>query len=159
MGHIFQSEHCPIMPVMQKASRSTTDAPSSCSIPPPTPALPGPSTAASAVQTRPDPEATRAVEVEDNSAQPPPLHAYPHCHTRFLTATGLERHLSTHGHKAQADGQLVRAAKIPKLDTVPVMLNKPCQPIDAPSKSFRCPLLSRTFVQRASGYEATFLYL
>ena len=28
--------------------------------------------------------------------------------------------------------QRVRAAKIPKFDTVPVMLNKPCQPIEAP---------------------------
>ena len=65
-------------------------------------------------------------------------------------------------------GKVVRAAKIPKLDTVPVMLNKPCQHIDAPSKSFRCPLcletvgpqsLSRSFVQRTSGCEATFLCL
>ena len=145
----FQPEYFPIMPIMQKASRSTTDAPSSCSIPPPIPALPGPPTAASAVQTRPDPEATRAIEVDDNTAQPPPLHACPHCHTRFLTATGLERHLSTHGHDVQADGQLVRAAKIPKLDTVPIMLNKPCQPIDAPSKSFRCPLCLETVGRKA----------
>ena len=33
MGYTFQPEHFPIMPVMQKASRSTTDASSSKSIP------------------------------------------------------------------------------------------------------------------------------
>ena len=40
--------------------------------------------------------------------------------------------MSTHGHEVQADGNLVRAAKIPKLDTVPAMLTKPCQVIETP---------------------------
>ena len=48
--------------------------------------------------------------------------------------------MSTHGHEVQADGNLVRAAKIPKLDTVPAMLTKPSQVIVTPSKSFKCPL-------------------
>ena len=41
MGYTFQPEHFSIMPVMQKASRTSPEAPSSCSIPPPTTALPG----------------------------------------------------------------------------------------------------------------------
>ena len=149
MGYTFQPEHFPIMPVMQKASRTATDAPSSITIPPPTPATTGSPTAAPAVQTRPDPIATRAIEVDESHASTIPLHSCPHCHTRFLTATGLERHLSTHGHEVQADGQLVRVAKIPKLDTVPVMLNKPCQPFEDPSKSFQCPLCLETVGRKA----------
>ena len=148
MGHTFQPEHFPIMPVMQKASRSTTDASSSISIPPPPSAMPGPSTAAPAVQSRLEPDDTRAIEVDDH-APSPPLHACPHCHTRFLTATGLEKYLLTHGHEVQADGQIVRAAKIPKLDTVPNMLNKLCQHIDAPSKSYQCPLCLETVGRKA----------
>ena len=136
------------MPVMQTASRTATDAPSSISLPPPSPAMPGPPTAAPAVQTRPDPDTTRAVEVDDH-APSPPLHACPHCYTRFLTATGIERHLPTHGHEVQADGQLVRAAKIPKFDTVPVMLNKPCQHVEAPSRTFQCPLGLETVGRKA----------
>ena len=149
MGHTFQPEHFPIMPVMQKASRTAITEPSSISIAPPTPAPPGSLAAASAVQTRPDPITPRAIEVDESHASTPPLHACPHCHTRFLIATGLERHLSTHGHEVQADGQLVRAAKIPKLDTIPIMLNKPCQPIEAPSKSFPCPLCLETVGRKA----------
>ena len=147
MGLIFQPEHFPIMPVMQKASRSATDASSSISIPPPPSAMPGPPTAVPAMQTRPEPDDTRAVEVDDH-APSPPLYACPHYHTRFLTATGLEKHLSTHGHEIQADGQIVRAAKIPKLDTIPTMLNESCQHVDAPSKSFQCPLGLETVVKR-----------
>ena len=114
------------MPVIQKASRTGTTEPGSISIPPPTP-----------VPTRPEPSVPRAIAVDESHASPTPLHACPRCHTRFLTATGLEGHTSTHGHEVQADGNLVRAAKIPKLDTVPAMLTKPCQVIETPSKSFR----------------------
>ena len=140
MGHTFQPEHFPIMPVMQKVSRTGTTEPSSISIPPPTPAQPGSNAASSTMPTRPDPPVHRAIAVEESHDSPSPLHACPHCHTSFLTATGLERHMSTHGHEVQADDNLVRAAKIPKLDTVPAMLAKPSQVIVTPSKSFKCPL-------------------
>ena len=39
-----------------------------------------------------------------------------------------------------SDGQVVRASKIPKLDTAPAMLNKPQQAIPDPLKVFQCPL-------------------
>ena len=120
-----------------EASRTGTTEPSSISIPPPTPAQPGSNAASSSTPTRPEPPVPRAIAVDESHASPTPLHACPHCHTRFLTATGLERHMSTHGHEVQADGNLVRAAKIPKLDTVPAMLTKLCQVIETPSKSFR----------------------
>ena len=73
----------------------------------------------------PDPLVYRAIAIDESHTSPSPLHVCPYCHPRFLTATGLERHMSTHGHEVQVDGNLVRAAKIPKLDTVPAMLTKP----------------------------------
>ena len=77
MGHTFQPEHFPIMPVMQKYRT----APSSISIPPPTPAQPGSNAASSSTPTRPDPPVHRAIAVDESHASPSPLHACPHCHT------------------------------------------------------------------------------
>ena len=54
MGYIFEPEYFPIMPVMQKASRPLADAPRSCSIPPPTPALLGIRSDDPTLQTRPE---------------------------------------------------------------------------------------------------------
>ena len=140
MGYTFQPEHFPIMPVMQKASRISTEAPSSCSIPPPSTALPGAQDEAHPMQSRPDREDAQPMVVDDISPQSPPLLACPHCHTRFLTATGLDKHVATHRHEVQADGQITRVAKIPRVDTVQIMLSKPSQQIEAPSKTFQCPL-------------------
>lgn len=131
-----------------------------------TPAPPGSLAAASAVQTRPDPITPRAIEVDESHASTPPLHACPHCHTRFLIATGLERHLSTHGHEVQADGQLVRTAKIPKFDTVPGYVEQALPDNRGPFKVLSMPIvfgngrpqsLSQSSVQGASGWETTVL--
>ena len=149
MEYTFQADHFPIMPVMQKAARPSADTPSSCSIPPPTQALPGIRPDDHTSQTRLELDATHPMIVDETSPQPTPLHACPHCQTRFLIATGLEKPVSTHGHELQADGQLVRAAKIPKFDTVPIMLNKPFQHIEAPSKSFQCPHCLETVGRKA----------
>ena len=166
MGHTFQPEHFPIMPVMQKASRTDTTEFSSISIPPPTPAQPGSHATISAVQTRPNPPVPRAIEVNESHTSTTPLHACPHCHTRFLTATSLERHMSTHGHEVQADGQLVRAAKIPKFDTVPGYVEQALPDNRGPFKVLSMPIvfgngrpqsLSQSSVQGASGWETTVL--
>ena len=100
-------------------------------------------------QSRPDREDAQPMVVDATSSQPPPLYACPHCQTRFLTATGLDKHVATHGHEVQADGQTIRAAKIPRVDTVQIMLSKPSQQIGAASKTFQCPLCQDTVGRKA----------
>ena len=100
-------------------------------------------------QSRPDREDAQPMVVDATNSQPPPLYACPHCQTRFLTATGLDKHVATHGHEVQADGQTIRAAKIPRVDTVQIMLSKPSQQIGAASKTFQCPLCQDTVGRKA----------
>lgn len=138
MGYTFQAEHCPIIPAMMKASRATTNGSSHRPIPSISQPVPGDHFGLDSTLPRPESAPVDAIGADDGGNNCTPLHACPHYQTRFLTAPGLEKHLPT--HDLTTDGPLVRAAKIPKLDTVTAMLHKPASVIVAPSKSYQCPI-------------------
>ena len=69
---------------------------------------------------------------------PPFLFASTVIYSSFLTSTGLEKYMQSHGPDAAIDDpELVRATKVPRVDTV---LNRTPADIPTPPKAFTCPL-------------------
>ena len=145
LGHTFQPEFFPIMPVMMKASRNTVSNAStqSRSIPADPPQQPsGELQVSPHCQTRPaQPQATVAEAMEVSPSQKPIISVCPQCHSSFLISTGLDKHMQSHDHEAAADDHVVpRVSKVPRLDTVQAVLTRTPADIPIPPKTFICSL-------------------
>lgn len=133
-------DYFPVMPVMMKASRSTGTVGSAqhCTIPPNndrsvtgSPALEAQQSSGLEQDLTVDP-----VGPSQASGSVPAMHDYPQCHTKFLTLVVLEKHLMTYDHMQNADGPVVRLSKLPKLDIVQSMMQRPPQALPDPIKTF-----------------------
>ena len=145
LGYTFQPEHFPVMPVMMKASRDNpmNASPQSRSIPAaPSPHSPGAHQVIVATPVRPAAPSVGDALVDVATHKPKQtIFVCPQCHSSFLTATGLEKHLQSHDPDAEpVEPELNRASKMPRVDTIQAMLNRVPADIPIPPKTFLCPL-------------------